>query len=125
MILIALYGLMIVLISLWMIVSPQSCVGRAIAYCRSPFMHPVDIGLSLVFGSVFVYYANQTAFPVPIKGFGLLLLAVGTGLIVVPPSLHQRYGVWSIEKTAPHWRWLAVFSLLAGLFFIYAGLSPS
>ena len=123
MFLIVLYGLMIVAISLWMIVHPRSWVERATAYCRSPFMHPVDTGLSLAFGGVFVFYSSQTAFPVLIRIFGLLLLAVGTGLIVVPPSLHQRYGVWSIEKTGPHIRWLACISLVTVIFFMYAGIN--
>lgn len=120
---IAFYGILLMLLSLWMISQPQTLVEKAVAYCRSPYMHPTEIAICLGFGAPFVLFASQSQYPILLKVFGYVLVTVGVGLLFVPPSYHQRYGVWSMQKVGPYLRLFALPTLAFGAFLVYVAVA--
>ncbi len=56
------------------------------------------------------------------KIFGGALAIVGAGLLLTPPSLHRRFGVWSIARMSAYLRPAGLGSLVFGLFILYAAL---
>ncbi|HKJ18708.1 MAG TPA: hypothetical protein VJ984_15245 [Xanthomonadales bacterium] len=122
---IAFYGLFVAAMSFWILVNPESWSRAATYYCRQWYMHPVEIGITLLSGVIFLVYAPQSISPTVFKTVGHFLLALGAILMLVPPSRHRQFGAWSIEKIRPVLRTLAVPWLVLGVLLIWFGLGGS
>ena len=116
---IAAFGLLMIAISLLMIVRPETWVDKGVRYCRLRYMHPLEILIRIGFGVLFIIYAESSRYPTALTGFGYLLVGVGIGLVFVPPSLHRRFGIWSIQKIGRRFRTAGVFSLVLGGLLLY------
>ena len=119
---IVIFGAVMVAISLVMVATPETWARAVLRFTRMPYMHPFEIGTRLGFGFLFVTYADQSRFPTFIRLFGYLLLAIGLGLLLTPPSYHRRFGVWSVEKFSKYFRFAGLASLAFGMFLIYAAI---
>ena len=64
---IALFGLIMVMVSLVMVAKPDMWGRFIISFCRMPYMHPLEIIIRLGFGLLFVRYAEDSKFPLTIK----------------------------------------------------------
>lgn len=119
---IVLFGAAMVAISVAMVARPEAWEQAALRFTRMRYMHPFEIVTRIGFGLLFVTYADDSKFPTFIRLFGYLLLAVGLGLLVTPPSYHRRFGVWSIERFSKYFRYAGLASLAFGIFLIYAAI---
>lgn len=119
---VVLFGLGMVGISLAMWARPDATASRMLRFIRMPFMHPIEILTRVGFGVLFILGAGPSRFPVVLRAFGYLLVAVGLALLFTPPSLHRRFGVWSVERFSRRFRLAAVPSLAFGAFLIYAAV---
>jgi len=119
---IVLFGSVMVAISVAMVARPEAWEQAALRFTRLRYMHPFEIVTRIGFGLLFVTYADDSKFPTFIRLFGYLLLAVGLGLLVTPPSYHRRFGVWSIERFSKYFRFAGLASLAFGIFLIYAAI---
>jgi len=122
MIAIAIFGVVMVVISLFMIVKPEAWVQIVLRFVRMPYMHPIEIIIRLGFGLLFIQFAEHSKFPLVIKIVGYVLLAVGIGLMLMPPSFHRRLALWAVEKVSKYFRPAGFFSLAFGVFLIYAAV---
>ncbi len=119
---IAFFGALMIAMSVVMVVNP-AFGGRAIVrFTRMPYMHPFEILTRIGFGLLFVANADQTQFPTTITVVGYLLLAVGAGLLLTPPSYHKRFAIWSVEKFERTFRPAGLVSLAFGIFLVYAAV---
>ncbi len=116
------YGLLIIAVSLFMIVKPDRWVELATRYCEFRYMHPIEIAIAVGFGLPFIVFAGESAFPTFFKVFGYVLVAVGIGLMLTPPSIHRRFGIWSLKKMERLFRPAGVVSLAFGAFLVYAAV---
>ena len=119
---IALFGLIMVVVSLVMVAKPDMWGRFILRFSRMPYMHPLEIFIRLGFGLLFVRYAEDSKFPLMIRIMGYVLLAVGVGLILTPPSSHRRFALWAVEKLSRFFRPAGLVSLSFGVFLIYAAL---
>ncbi len=119
---IVLFGVGMAAISVVMVARPEAWAQAVLRFTRMPYMHPFEIVTRIGFGALFVTYADHSKFPTFIGVFGYLLLAVGLGLLVTPPSYHRRFGVWSVEKFSKYFRVAGLASLAFGIFLIYAAI---
>ncbi len=119
---IALFGAVMVAVSLAMVARPEGWKKAAIRFTRMPYMHPFEIVTRVGFGLLFVRYADDSKFPVIIAFIGYMLLAVGVGLLLTPPSYHRRLALWCVEKFGKYFRPAGVASLAFGIFLIYAAV---
>ena len=120
---IALFGLLMMLLSALMVVNPRAWSKGIISFSERPYFHPFEILTRLGFGLLFIKYSNQTLFPNLMLGLGYLLIAVGFGLLLTPPSKHKMFAVWSASKFENIFRPAGIFSFGFGAVLIYASLS--
>lgn len=119
---IALYGVLLIALSLFMVAKPEFSVEMALRYCRLRYMHPAEILVCLGFGSAFIFYSGSSAFPAVLRIFGYLLAGVGIALLLTPPSYHRRLAIWSTRKFARFFRPAGLVSLGFGVLLVYAVL---
>lgn len=116
------FGALTILISAVIIARPAYWSEAIVHFSEWRYFHPFEIITRLAMGGLFIIFAQDTAYPTAITIIGAVILAVGLGLMITPPSLHRRFALWSAEKFHPAFRPLGVGSLLFGLFLIYAAL---
>ena len=117
-----LFGMLMAGISICMILKPEAWGRALLRFTNMRFMHPFEIVTRLGFGISFVTLADQTKFPTFITVFGFILVAVGLGLLVTPPSYHRRFGVWCAERFSPYSRIAGLGSFAFGMFLIYTAI---
>ncbi|WP_457654021.1 hypothetical protein [Rhodocaloribacter sp.] len=122
---IALFGVLMVLFSAVMVINPEYWSNGIVRFSEKAYFHPVEILSRLGFGVIFIVYSEQTLFPDVMLGIGYLLAAVGSGLLITPPSRHRRFAVWSVRKFKRTFRPAGVISLAFGAFIVYAALRGS
>lgn len=119
---IVVFGAGMVGISLALIVNPDVSAEAVLRFVRLRYFHPFEIVTRIGFGVLFVMYADQSKFPTIIRVVGYVLIAVGLGLLVTPPSYHRRFGVWSVEKFSKYFRVAGLGSLAFGVFLIFSAV---
>jgi uncharacterized protein YjeT (DUF2065 family) len=122
MLIIIAYAALLIAVSLWMIIRPAHWTRMAVRYCHWRYMHPTEIVLCLGFGAPFILFGEQALLPVLYKSIGYVLVIVGAGLMLVPPSLHQRLGAKVIEAIGPWFRPAGVLTLALGGLLLYSAL---
>lgn len=125
MVITAIFGVFLIVVSLFMFVTPARFSRVAVTYCNKWYMHPVEISICAVSGAAFAFFGSSSRFSAPFQSFGYLLLAVGAGLILTPPSLHRRFGLWALRKFGAFLRPASIFSLAAGLLVVYGSMAIS
>ncbi len=121
---IALFGLLMVLLSLSMVINPDRFASGIVSFSRMRIFHAFEIVSRIGFGAAAITGAADTRFPVTMTFMGWFLVVVGVGLMLTPPSQHRRFAAWSAQRFNGIFRPAGVLSLLFGLFIIYAALAP-
>ncbi|MBT8052826.1 MAG: hypothetical protein HKN57_13020 [Xanthomonadales bacterium] len=120
---IAFFGFLMMLLSIVMITNPEYWSNGIVKFSKKPYFHPFEILSRLAFGVVFIMSADQTLYPSLMLVIGYLLIAVGAGLLLIPPSKHRQFAVWSARKFKNTFRPMGFGSLFFGAFLVYAALS--
>lgn len=116
---IAVFGLVMVVISLIAVVKPEAWGQMILKFVRFPYFHPFEILIRVVFGTLFVVYADETKFPLTVEIVGFVLLGVAVALSLITPSRHRRVAHWLVEKLSKYFRPAGFVSLTFGAFLIY------
>ena len=120
--LIALFGVLMAALSVVMIANPEYWSDGIVKFSEKPYFHPTEVISRIVFGAIFVAYADQTLYPTLNSAIGYLLTLVGVGLLLTPPSKHRKFAVWSAKKFRHIYRPAGVASLVFGVFIIYSSI---
>jgi len=120
--LIVLFGALMVLLSVVMVVNPEYWSRSIVKFSNAAWFHPFEILSRLIFGGVFIAFAEQTRYPALMTVIGYVLLIVGAGLAFLPPSKHRDFALWSAQKFRSVFRPAGAISLAFGLFVVYAAL---
>ena len=112
-----------ILLSIVMITNPENWSNRIVKFSEKPYFHPFEILSRLAFGVVFIMAADQTLYPSLMLVIGYLLIGVGVGLLLIPPSKHRQFAVWSARRFKNTFRPMGLGSLFFGAFLIYATVS--
>ena len=120
---IALFGVLMILLSVVMAIDPDNWSDGILKFSRMTYFHEFEIASRLLFGGIFVAYAGQTVYPVAMRAFGYLMVAVGVGLLIAGPSRHRQFAVWSAAKFNKLFRPAGVVSTVAGSFIVYGALT--
>ena len=121
--LITFFGLLLMLLSIVMIASPEYWSRGIVKFSEQSYFHPFEILSRLAFGVVFIVSADQTLYPTLMLAIGYLLLTVGVGLLLTPPSKHKQFAVWSAHRFKNTFRPMGLVSLFFGAFLIYTAVS--
>jgi len=122
---IAFFGFLMMLLSVLMIANPDNWSNGIVKFSENPYFHPFEILSRLIFGVVFIIFADQTLYPTLMRIIGYLLIVVGVGLLLTPPSRHRQFAVWSAQKFRNTFRPAGLGSLIFGAFLIYAAVQGS
>lgn len=120
--LIALFGVLMMLLSVVMMVNPDYWSRGIVKFSKVAYFHPFEILSRLIFGAAFITFAGQTVYPMLISVVGYVLVIVGVGLLFTPPSKHRQFAVWSAQKFRPVFRPAGAVSFAFGIFIIYTSL---
>ncbi len=120
---IAFFGLLMAALSGSMISNPDGFARGIVRFSEARYFHAFEILSRLAFGAVFLVYSDQTQFPTTMRVVGLLLVAVGAGLLLTPPARHRQYAVWSADRFRRLFRPAGVLSMAFGVFIVYAALT--
>lgn len=111
------------LLSIMMITSPVYWSNAIVKFSEKRYFHLFEILSRLAFGVMFIMSADQTLYPGLMLGIGYLLLAVGAGLLLIPPSKHKQFAIWSALRFKHMFRPMGVGSLFFGAFLVYATMA--
>jgi len=120
--LIALFGILLVLLSVVMVANPEYWSRGIVKFSKVAYFHPLEIVSRLLFGAIFITFADQTLYPTLMSVIGYVLVAVGIGLSLTPPSKHRRFAAWSAQRFKSVFRPAGALSFVFGIFIIYAAL---
>ncbi len=116
------FGALMCVFSLMMIANPVAWSNGIISFSQKPYFHPFEIGSRLVFGLVFITYADQTLYPRVISAIGYLLISASVALLIMLPSRHRQFAVWSASKFRHAFRPAGIFGAAAGAFIFFASI---
>lgn len=120
--LIALFGLLMIAVSLVILFKPVYFSFKTIEFSHQKWFHPFEISSRILFGIILVYFAEQTLHPTLFGYLGYIIMAVGVGLLFTPVTLHQKYARYWAAKVS----WLKVPAILGiafGMFVIFSALA--
>ena len=123
MVFIAFFGGLLMVFSLVMIFSPQQWAKGILRFSQQTYFHPFEIISRVLFGMLFIAFAQQTLYPGVMSAIGYLLLSVGVGLAFLPPEKHRQFAVWSASRFEKSFRVAGIVALPFGAFLIYASVS--
>lgn len=103
-----------------MIANPEKFSRWIVSFSEKSYFHPFEIISRLAAGVGFTYFSGETRFPAMFLGIGILLVAVGAGLLLTPPSRHRQFARWSAEAFKGKFRFFGLCSLLFAGFLIFA-----
>ncbi|MCF6225597.1 MAG: hypothetical protein L3J22_04750 [Xanthomonadales bacterium] len=120
--LIAFFGTLLVFLSTVMVVNPEYWSKGIVKFSEAAYFHLFEIVSRLLFGAIFITFADQTLYPTMMSIIGYMLVGVGVVLSLTPPSKHRLFAAWSAQRFSSIFRPAGVFSFIFGIFIIYAAL---
>lgn len=116
---IALFGFIMICLSLIMIVNPNYWSNGIINFSRKPYFHWFEVFSRLISGLIFVFYSQSTLYPQLVMSLGYLFIVVGFGLVIIGSVKHRKFAVWSAHKFKSTFRIAGLASFIFGNFLIY------
>lgn len=120
--LIAAFGLLMMVLSLTMVIKPDSFSTGIITFSEKPYFHVFEVVSRIIAGLIFVTYATDTVFPTVISVIGFALILVGVGLALTPPRVHRKFAVWSANEFRYRFRLIGIVSVPLSLWLIYVAV---
>ncbi|WDE03405.1 hypothetical protein SG34_018640 [Thalassomonas viridans] len=114
------FGILLVLLSTIMFVSPGYWSKGIVTFSQKPYFHWFEVSSRLIAGVLLLIYHQTSLYPDLIFGFGVLLVAVGLGLVISGAERHRNFAVWSAKKFKPVFRGAGLSAFLFGCFLVYA-----
>lgn len=117
---IILFGLLIVVLSLFILLRPQAALEYAAAKAGSIGMYISAVTARVGIGLVVLIYADQSRFPHTMEILAYLFIAAGLGLALAGPGRFERMVHWFIDRFAGMRRVSGSLGVILGLFLVYA-----
>lgn len=118
---IAAFGLLVIVLSLLMIVSPAGWSRGILSFSGKPYFHAAEVVSRLLLGGILIFYAGQTTHPMFMAVVGYLFLGVGAGLLLAGAKRHRAFAVRSASFSRI-FRPAGFVSLVFGIFVLCSAL---
>lgn len=119
MIFIALFGLLMMLLSLQMIKSPNDFSKVIITFSEKPYFHVFEIMSRLLFAVIFIHYADATSAELTNTLLGFLMGFTAIFLVIIGEKKHRVFARWSAKKFNSVFQIAGCFSLMFGGYIIF------
>ncbi len=93
---------------------PASAKRFLLGFASSPTAHYAELVARLLAGGALVTQAPRMAFPAAFSGFGYLLLATTSLLLLVPWRWHRQFAQHAVPRALRHLGLLGISSLVLG-----------
>lgn len=123
MIFIALFGVVMMLLSLKMIKNPIGFAQAIVTFSQKRYFHIFEILSRLFFAVVFIHYAASTSAEIMHSVLGLLMAFTSIFLVIIGEEKHRVFAVWSASKFSSMFRFSGLCSLFFGAFIIYSAIN--
>jgi hypothetical protein len=120
--LIVLFGALMMALSATIIIWPGAWADGIVRFSQWRWFHPFEVLTRLAFGIAFLKFGPLTANPATMEVIGWVLVAVGIGLALTPPSLHRKFALWSAHAFRHIFRPAGIATLLFGGFIVLSAL---
>ncbi len=118
---IAAIGLLTMILSIVMIVSPAAWSRGILSFSQKPYFHITEIASRLLLGALLIFFANATMHPLLFKIFGGVCLLAAIILIVMGSKRHCDFAVRS-ATFIKIFRPAGIVSFTFGVFMIYSAI---
>lgn len=115
-----LVGLWLIGFALWVVVAPARARAFLQHFAITRRAHLTEMGLRMVAGVGFLYYAPQMRFPELVLYCAWVLLLSSSVLVLLPWGWHQRFAACVIPHVQRFMAVHAVLSFALGLLVLYA-----
>ncbi len=119
---IAFFGVLMILLSAVMVIDPDNWSNGIVRFSRTKYFHGLEIFSRLGFGAMFIAFSEQTLYPAVMGTFGYIMVAAGVALLIIQPSRHKQFAVWSSKKFKKIFRPAGIVSIVFGVFIVYGAL---
>ncbi len=113
------FGVLMMILSIVMIVSPRYWSDGIISFSQKSYFHWFEVISRAIAGLIFVHFYESTLHPNLIFAAGCLLVAVSVGLVLAGSVKHRKFAVWSANKFKKTFRVSGFGSLCFGMFLVY------
>ncbi len=117
---IKLFGLMMILLCIWGIVSPKALVGLVLNVWGRPWGIHMAVAVRIGLGILFVMAADQTRLPETFRILGYLMIIAAALITVIGRDRLDKFMHWWQEMQPVFLRVWLVFGMLFGVFVFYA-----
>jgi hypothetical protein len=115
-------GLLTISLSLIMIISPSAWSRGILSFAERPYFHVAEIVLRLLLGSVLLYFAGGTIFPLFVRILGGVFVFAGAFLIIAGEKRHREFARRSATFTNI-FRPAGVAGVVFGAFLVYIAIA--
>ena len=119
---IVVFGLLMCLVSCVMVLQGERYGRTIIAFSQLPYFHSFEILSRAGFGLALLFAAANARYPLFIASTGILLVAVAVFLLMMGPTRHRRFALWSAKKFETAFRPSGFVTVMLGAFFVYNAL---
>lgn len=118
--LIYLFGAFLIVAGISLVVNPDYFFNLLKKNVQSTWMHVAAIAVRAMFGGIFIYSADASKFPLVVSILGWTMIVAALILLVIGRKNLEKLVSWALAVFQP-FGWIGgVFSLIFGLFLIYA-----
>ena len=115
-----LFGLLMILLCIWGIVTPKALVGSVLRFWRHSSAMYLAVAIRIGLGILFIMVADQTSFPGVFNFLGYLMIIAAVLITLIGRERLDKFMQWWRDKPAIFIRTWLVFGLLFGVFIYYA-----
>ncbi|MGQ0541388.1 MAG: hypothetical protein ACT4O9_06000 [Blastocatellia bacterium] len=115
-------GILTIVLSLIMIVSPTAWSRGILSFAEKPYFHIAEIVSRLLLGGVLLFFADSTLYPLFVRGVGSVFVFAGVFLIVAGEKRHCEFAARS-ATFLKLFRPAGVAGVSFGVFLIYIAIA--
>ena len=115
---IAAIGLLTIILSLIMTISPSAWSRGILAFAEKPYFHIAEIVSRLALGGILLFFADATLYPLLVRIVGGVFLFAGSFLIIAGEKRHREFAVKS-STFINIFRPAGIAGVIFGAFLIY------
>lgn len=85
-------------------------------------LHIIAIAIRIIFGILFIYYAELSGYPIVIEAIGWIAIIAAIALILIGRKNFQHLIDWAVTFLKPYHTLGGFFAIAFGIFLVYAFL---
>jgi len=119
-VLILMFGVSTLLAGIVIIINPDSIFGFLRKHADKLELHILAVMVRLIFGSLFIYQAGASRYPLAIEVVGWLSIVAALSFAVIGRNTFKRLISWALSLDKPFGRAGGAMAICFGAFLIYA-----